>query len=69
MYSGVLQVLDSGTCAKEYEYDGIDDDSAEHKDEDPEVVEPESLALVGSVDPTPSTGSHIEITTMFNWTN
>ena len=37
--------------AKEHENEGVDENSAEHEDEDPEVVQPEPLALVVGADP------------------
>jgi hypothetical protein len=41
----------AGVCAQVEEDEEIDEDGAEHEDEDPEVVKPETLGLIGVVYP------------------
>ena len=41
----------AGVCAQVEEDEEIDEDGAEHEDEDPKVVKPETLGLIGVVYP------------------
>lgn len=40
-----------GAAAKGYEDGGVDENGAEHRNENPKVMEPEALRLIGCIDP------------------
>lgn len=41
----------AGAVTQEDKDEAVDDDGAEHGEEDPEIVEPETLVLVIGIDP------------------
>lgn len=50
--------------AEEDEDESVDQNCTEHADEDPEVVQPETLVLIFMADPAPCAGSNVEILAM-----
>lgn len=44
-------ILPPGASAQVNEDGGVDQDAAKHADEDPEIVKPKTLLLVGIIDP------------------
>jgi hypothetical protein len=51
MDNWVMEVILARTGTEDDEDYGIDDDGAEHQDEDPEVVQPKTFRLEFGVDP------------------